>query len=218
MAAMLFMSANAFAASVTSVTFDTTTDLLGQGLGHKATVLVLTTPAHTTNEWASVLYSSGPGDDETGADILGAQSHTWTRTALETELGTLTADTFRVLFDVSEPGQDKSLDMQTFTMVFYDAAGVVLTSTYNGPKTHFVQVGAGTGSAGFLFRVDFGTEFGNWDRVGMYVPAGTPIANAHGDHEDFSIAKVVPVPASAAIGAALLACVVTWQVVRRRAA
>ena len=220
MAAMLFMSANAFAASITYLG---TTNLYGQGLGAKATVMTFKQLANDSTEWGTVERNSS-GDLVAGSQVVGLNK-TWTRSALTAEIGALTKDTFGVLFDISENKQDPSLTVQNFRVRFYtDEANYnsFFDVFYTPGQAVFTQVGPGTGSAGHLFKTNFDdlAQFNSWTRIGMLIPSGNAVSNVEGDHEDFSIVKLIaiPVPASATIGAALLACVVTWRVLRRRAA
>jgi len=226
-AVLLFLSGSAFAASIS---FESTTDLLGQGLGDKATVLVVKTPnGQTTTEWGSVTDVGGV-ETFAGASILtgAGQSKLWTKAGLNAELDTtLTASNFCVLLNVSEPGSDKALDLSTFSLLFYNASdALVLTATYTALGTpaapsHLVQVGAGTGSAGYLFQVNFAPgEYNLWTKVGAIIPENSPITDAAGDHEDISIVQcpTIPVPPAAYAGGALLSALGIQRLRRRHAA
>ncbi len=203
-AILLFLGAGIAPAGIISFTNETV-DLSGQGFGSVPPVLTLQTHgSQETSEWGSVgwngtadVYSGPSSQVETGksqtisvADLL--------------SLG-LTKDNFGLVFNINQPG-GMDVVVHAFSVDFYLADGTLSSTAVYTPPSGGLSLSPtgqqGQGGAGYLFRVDLSSsEFASLtadpnNRLGMTVLAGDAIGNAAAGAESFTMAPVVPEPAT----------------------
>jgi len=202
-----------------TITFSgTNTNSTGTGFGSIDNVLTLQATGQTTPTQESGAVSWNGSADVLSGDATNT-SQTLTAAFLTSAGGTGISYTpgnavdFAVIFQVNQTGSDLTVDLNTFQIDFFTAAGgqaiapVVYTEV--GNQTSALP-GVGVGSSGWLFNVQLtGAEasafFGTGtNRLGMSVPGTNPIGDFNDGPENFYIAagesvSVVPEPASMAL-------------------
>jgi hypothetical protein len=169
----------------------------GAGFGN---ILNLLSLQNNDSEWGSVLRIMG--QDVTGGF---AATHSQTRTVAEIVAAGAGPDGFGIVLNINETGSDPTIQVQAFTLVFYDELDHVLfTAEFDPTKALVLQPAGndGTGQSDHLFSVVFGAGeaelfFSNPNnRIGMVVPEGSPILDTYDGPENFYI---VPAPGSGAL-------------------
>jgi len=180
-------------------------DFSGSGLGAVNTILTIQSPASTSNENGMVSWN-GSADVITGATALTGASQTLTRTL--SELGITSAETLRIVFNASEPGNAaaQSIQLDDLTMTIYNPNGsTFFTAPLAAPSILFPNTFTGTGNSGFVFALDpaetttlhgllVGADFTTL-RVGLFAAASL----ATGGNETFfagNSSELTPTPQS----------------------
>jgi hypothetical protein len=139
-------------AHAASITFSSELFANGSGIGNVPTVLVLQADPQTTVESGSVLWN-GSADVETGD--AKPQSQTWSVAELAA-IGITGADNqFGLVLNLNETNPADDVDLAALSVNFYSGSGGLLfTAPYVGPILTLEEDQQGTGSSGFLFRVN----------------------------------------------------------------
>lgn len=195
LASLAVMACLAPCAFSDSITFTNSQYANGAGFGNVTNVLSL--------------HETGRADGtETGTVIptsvnLGEAantSKTWTAAQLA-GLG-FTPANLGIVFNIAEPGSSPTVNLLSFSLDFYDAAGVLqfrapLTAPPSLPLNNVLQLGAGTGTSGWLLAYnntgDLTTFFSNPTNV----LGGTgSVSGAAGGQDNFYLVRtdVAPVP------------------------
>jgi len=183
----------------------------GTGFG---TVLNLLTLQNNTSEWGSALYNTLGAIDTLGD--AKPNSRIQTVAAMAGPLYNITSGNFGIIFNIAESANQKEVVLNDFSLRFYTNPSnltVYFDATYTAPVggLNLVEVGSGTGNAGFLFSVSFTpTEAANFfsnpnNSVGGYVLQSKPITQTSGGQENFFIASMpesahMPEPSSSLLG------------------
>jgi len=132
-----------------------TVDLGGAGFGNVPPVLTVQAHGNDTTEWGAVgwdgladVYPTDPNQTVEGPP------KTQTRTVSELLSEGITKDTFGVVFNINEDGEE-TVTIETFSVDFYLADGTLsFSAAYTAPAGGLVlaPVGQGQGQAGHIFR------------------------------------------------------------------
>jgi hypothetical protein len=169
-------------------------DFSGTGLGAVNTILTIQSPGSTSTETGSVAWNGSAdvlsGDAKTGA------SQTLTRTL--GDLGVLSADSLRVVFNASEPGNgDNGITLNSLTFSAYaPTTGSLIFSASLLAPIDYADTFTGAGNSGFVFGLTSGeaaafaaavTASGlSFDSIRAGLSASA--SNATGGNETFFIA------------------------------
>lgn len=127
-------------------------DLNGTGLGAVNTLLTIQSPADSSDENGSVSWN-GTADVTSGSRVLTGASQT--RTRVLGDVGVLTADTLRIVFNASEPGnQNNGITLNTLTFSAFTPTGTNIFSGSLAAPIDFASTLTGVGNAGFVFGLD----------------------------------------------------------------
>jgi len=124
-------------------------DFSGTGLGAVNTVLTIQSPGSTSTESGSVAWDGSA--DVLSGDVKTGASQTLTRTL--GDLGVLSADSLRVVFNASEPGNGANgitLDSLTFSAYAPTTGGLIFSASLLAPVT-YANTFLGAGNSGFVF-------------------------------------------------------------------
>jgi hypothetical protein len=180
-------------------------DTSGTGFG---SVLSLLSLQADSSEWGGVSWTAA-GDVLSG-DAKDAAVHT--KTVGVSELGWSPGLDVAIVFNVNEDGNPKVLDLVAFTVYGYQLDGTQPASwswTYSAPggKKTLDAADQGTGTSGFLFRLDPDSDLTAFlstgtNRIGMEVSRSTPIDQTGDGQDNFWAATLnpVPLPPAAAMG------------------
>mgnify|MGYP003393404366 CR=1 FL=1 len=129
-----------------------TVDLNGTGLGAVNTLLTIQSPANSSDETGSISWD-GASDVISGSRVLSGNSQT--RTRVLGDVGVLTADTLRIVFNASEPGNENNgITLNALTFSAFTPTG---TNIFNGSlaaPVNFANTFTGAGNSGFVFGLD----------------------------------------------------------------
>lgn len=124
-------------------------DFSGTGLGAVNTILTIASPANSSTETGSVSWN-GAADVLSGDQILSGSSQTQTRTL--GELGVLSADSLRVVFNASEPGNTSNgITLDALTFSAYAPTGTDIFSASLLAPIAYANTLTGAGNSGFVF-------------------------------------------------------------------
>ena len=172
-------------------------DFSATGLGAVNTILTIKSPGSLSSETDSVARNGSA--DVLGGDVKTGSSKTLTRTLCE--LGVLSADSLRVVFNAPEPGNGANgimLDALTFPAYAATTGSLIFSASLPAPIA-YADTFNGTGNSGFVFGLTSAeaAEFtaavsasGFWFdsiRAGLSASA----SNATGGNETFFIANAV---------------------------
>lgn len=186
--ALTTVAASSFAATVT---LSGPVDQSGTGFGSVLNVLAL----QANGSEAGGVSWNGSADVISGD----AKPFSQTRSVGEIKASGANTSTFGVVFNIAQPGNNPSVTLNQFSVVFYSAAGSELfVASFNTP-TVLEQIGGGVGNSGYLFNITldpFEANFFNdsTNRIGIRVT--DPITGALGAPENFYL---VPAPSAAAM-------------------
>ena len=213
---MAFLAVTAVAAfpspaTAAIVTFtNTTVDLNGTGFGTRLTILAL---SDKTSEFGSVGFN---GTREVTTGDATNQSNAPTVAELADFGVTAATPTFGLIFNLNEPGSDRTLVLNDFTLDFLNPNGTTkFQATYNsGVGTPLVGLDSGNGNTGFLFLVTLETPeelaFFNdpTNRLGQTILSGESITGSAGGAESFFIGpQAAAVPEVSSLVMAAIGCV-----------
>lgn len=140
-------------AAQASLTLLESEDYPGTGLGANNTILTLQSPGASSLEFGRVGRVAGTNDLLiTGSRVLQGASQTQTRTL--SQLGILTAENLRVVFDPREPGsaQRRSINLRELRLDAFDETGTsVFSASLDQANYFFPNVNQGAGNSGFSF-------------------------------------------------------------------
>ena len=176
-------------------------DFTGTGLGAVNTVLTIQSPRNSTTEAGNVAWD-GSADVFSG-DVKTGASQTLTRTL--GDLGVLSADSLRVVFNASEPGNAANgitLDALTFSAYAPTTGSLIFSASLLAP-IDYADTFNGAGNSGFVFGLSGteATEFAaavaasgfSFDSIRAGLSAGA--SHATGGNETFFIADAGAVAA-----------------------
>jgi hypothetical protein len=178
-------------------------DFGGTGLGSVNTILTIQSPGNTDTESGTVVWD-GSSDVLSGSNVLTGSSQTQTRTL--GELGVLSGDSLRVVFNASEPGNAAAagITLESLTFSAYTPTGTsIFSASLLAAPISYADTITGTGNSGFVFGLTSAqaTSFASavtasgftFDsiRAGL----GASASGATGGHETFFIADAGPVTA-----------------------
>jgi hypothetical protein len=127
-------------------------DLNGTGLGAVNTLLTMQSPGNTSDENGSISWS-GSADVISGSNALTGSSQT--RTRVLGDVGVLSADSLRIVFNASEPGNaDNGITLNTLTFSAYTPTGVNIFSGSLAAPVSYANTFNGVGNSGFVFGLD----------------------------------------------------------------
>jgi hypothetical protein len=154
-AALLVLVGGAEAASIT---FENQLFTGGSGIGTVPTILVLQGDPAGTSETGGILWD-GTADVEVGD--AKSSSQTWSVAELTT-FGITAADPFfGLVLNLNETSGADEVDLAALELLFFDAAGGLLfVAPYSPPSPLLTldEEAQGTGSSGFLFRVELSSD------------------------------------------------------------
>lgn len=129
-----------------------TVDLNGTGLGAVNTLLTIQSPANSSDENGSVSWN-GTVDVISGSTALTGSSQT--RTRVLGDVGVLSADSLRIVFNASEPGNaDNGITLNELTFSAYTPDGVNIFSGGLAAPVSYANTFTGVGNSGFVFGLD----------------------------------------------------------------
>jgi hypothetical protein len=169
-------------------------DFSGTGLGAVNTVLTIASPDSSSTETGGVAWDGTA--DVLGGNVKTGASQTLTRTL--GDLGVLSADSLRVVFNASEPGGTANgitLDALTFSAYAPTTGSMIFSASLLAPIT-YPDTFNGAGNSGFVFGLNSAeaTEFAaavtasgfSFDAIRAGLSASA--SNATGGNETFFIA------------------------------
>lgn len=170
----------------------------GAGFGNVLTLLAL----HAQGTEAGSIQRSAGLDMRTGD----ATNQSRTVSVGDLAAANVNTTTLGLVFNISQPpGGGSSVTLRAFSLIFYNANDTVLfTADFVAAQPLVLdQVGAGVGTAGWLFNITFSAPdaalfFGaTGNRIGMVLPDGTPILNSAGGPDTFYL---IPTPGALSLG------------------
>lgn len=163
----------------------------GTGIGSQFTLLNITSPANTTNESGTVFWN-GSTSVANGSDIQGGTNN---QTYTFATAGISQASDLRVIFNINEPGNDRTVSLNSLVFNVYGNAGnLVWTGSLASPVT-LEGTQSGVGSAGYLFRLDTTQAAALqalWN-ANLHFGISSSISNASGGYETFFLANAASV-------------------------
>jgi len=224
-AAALLPCGSAFAGSI--IYNGESTNDRGAGFGSTSTILAVTTPGESSNEYGQVLWD---GSNSIKSGNATNSSQTLTAATISSIIGG-DAENLALVFNINEPnsqGADNVL-IQKFSADFYDPSGGLLFSALydsgDNPLS-LTMIDSGQGGAGHIFHVlltdSEATQFfaDPNNRLGMTVDSDYPIQQASGGAESFYVdnqyfgfeqTAPVPLPNSMIMGMSVLAALMAWR-------
>ncbi len=170
-------------------------DFSGTGLGAVNTILTITSPGSSSSEIGSVAWNGSA--DVLSGDVKTGASQTLTRTL--GELGVVSADSLRVVFNASEPGNGLNgitLDALTFSAYAPTTGSLIFSASLLAPIA-YADTFNGTGNSGFVFgltsaeaaefKAAVSTSGFSFDSIRAGLSASA--SNATGGNETFFIAN-----------------------------
>lgn len=177
-------------------------DFSGTGLGSVNTILTIQSPRSTDVESGTVVWN-GTSDVLTGSNVLSGNSQTQTRTL--GELGVMSADSLRVVFNAAEPGNAAAsgITLETLTFSAYTPTGTGIFSASLLAPINYADTFTGTGNSGFVFGLTSAQAASFADAVSasgfsfasIRAGLGASASGATGGNETFFIADAGPVTA-----------------------
>lgn len=123
-------------------------DFSGTGLGAVNTILTIQSPGSSSTETGMVGWDGSA--DVLSGDVKTGSSQTLTRTL--GDLGVLSADSLRVVFNASEPGGSAGgITLDTLTFSAYTPTGVKIFSAGLLAPIDYADTFNGVGNSGFVF-------------------------------------------------------------------
>ena len=127
-------------------------DLNGTGLGAVNTLLTIQSPANSSEESGSVSWN-GTADVISGSTALTGSSQTQTRVL--GDVGVLSADSLRIVFNASEPGNaNNGITLNTLIFAAYTPTGINIFSGGLAAPVSYANTFNGVGNSGFVFGLD----------------------------------------------------------------
>jgi hypothetical protein len=217
------LAALAAPAANAMLVYDGTVDLGGSGLGAVSTVLTLQSPGNSSVESGGVARMVGSTVDLITGDASTGASQTQTQSL--GALGLSSAADLRIVFNTNEPGHaaGNGITLQDVQLNIYGADGSLLYNSGAFTPQTFAQTLGGTGSSGFVFRLDAeqaaaaqAAAFGPGSE-GHLIGLSATATGATGGAETFYVAAApVPEPAQALMLLPGLAMLVGFMKLRRR--
>ena len=174
----------------------------GGGPGHLPTILMLQRPGGTSKESGCV----GPTRFEDCDFLNGRVQRGQSQLRPVAEFPDLAGSTFRLVFNAVEPGNDKSITINSLVLTLYGSG----TQTFSASLGEVPLTLNGTGNGMGNYGHSFGLASANWSAFDAFVAAnptaqiglGATLSNAHGGPEAFSVgigsapSTVVPEPST----------------------
>lgn len=216
-----------------SLIYDASISVSGSGLGAVTTLVTAhetggnpATPGTESNcvQWIAGADSQGAclGNYIVGGDP-GGQGNVGTKTLAE--IGALKAGDVGVVVNLSETGQDLTVQLQALALIFYNMAGTQLGAFFLDPAlvgtSYTSGEGTGLGGSGFVFRLDAAQQAQANALVGVHrVGGGLSVSGFNDGQETMYLFNIpggtptIPEPASLLLFGTGLAGV--GKVMRRR--